>query len=85
MVPAQRVAHQRRAVEIGKAVGTKPRCKIAPISGREARPLHGRVSRRLRKCLTMEAIIPLLMHLNRYSLRAVLLCDSFHILHLAHY
>jgi len=40
----QRVAVQRRATWIGTTVGTKPQSKIAPISGREARPLQRLVS-----------------------------------------
>ncbi len=48
MVAAQRIAVQRRAVGIGTTLGTKPRSKIAPISGREARPLQRRVGPRLR-------------------------------------
>ncbi len=43
--PAQRFAGQRRAVEIGTALGAKPRSKLRPISWREARPLHRRVGR----------------------------------------
>jgi len=45
MATAQRVGVQRRAVEIGTAIGTKPRSKIAPISWREARPLQRLVGR----------------------------------------
>jgi hypothetical protein len=40
LVPAQRPAVQRRAVEIGMTVSTKSRSKIALISGRGARPLQ---------------------------------------------
>jgi hypothetical protein len=40
MAAVQRIAVQRRAVEIGTALSTKSRSKIAPISGRNARPLQ---------------------------------------------
>ena len=40
MAAVQRIAVQRRAVEIGTAIGTKSHFKIAPISWREARPLQ---------------------------------------------
>jgi hypothetical protein len=42
---AQRIAVQRRAVEIGITVSTKSLSKIAPISGRVARPLQWLVRR----------------------------------------
>ena len=45
MVAAQRVGVQRRAFKIGMTLSTKSRSKIAPISGREARPLERRVGR----------------------------------------
>jgi len=45
MDAVQRAAVQRRAVEIGTSLGTKRRSKIAPISGREARPLQRLVGR----------------------------------------
>jgi hypothetical protein len=54
VLSAQRLAVQRRAVEIGTAVGTTPHPKIAPISGREARPLQRRVGPLPRSSFTLE-------------------------------
>ena len=55
---AERVAVQRRAVEIGTAVGTIPRSKIAPISWRNARPLQRRVRRPRRRRATWHPHLP---------------------------
>ncbi len=56
MAAAQRIAVQRRAVEIGMTISTKSPSKIAPIAWRGARPLQRRVGWRLATGIIYDSI-----------------------------